>query len=263
MPSGPLTLNRDEIAAVSRRKHGDLRTTGWRPRARHAFGYFTPDEHYDAMVSKLAIEGCDWIDVGGGRDVFPDNAALAEMLAARCRRLVAVDPSPTVHENSIAHERVQARIENYSSMEPFDLATMRMVVEHVDAPRAAVDSLNRLLRSGGRAVVYTVNKWSPVTLASWFTPFWLHHPVKRLFWGTEEKDTFPVVYRMNTRRELSRLFQQSGFREEYFAYLDDCRTLQRSRILNYLELTAWRVLHAMSLHYPETCLLGVYRKVQA
>jgi 2-polyprenyl-3-methyl-5-hydroxy-6-metoxy-1,4-benzoquinol methylase len=252
--------SRAELETVFRQKHGDPTKTGWGPRTRFSFSYFTPDEYYEAVVSKLVASGCSWVDVGGGRDVFPDNPALATELAARYRRLAAVDPSDTVEENQFAHQRVRARIEDFTSSEPFDLATLRMVAEHIDVPEQSVASLARLVKPKGMVVVYTVNKWSLISLASWLTPFRLHHAVKHLLWKTEEKDTFPVVYKMNTRRRLQVLFHQAGFREQHFAYLDDCRTFHRFRVLNYLEMSLWRVLQTVGCHYPETCLLGVYQR---
>lgn len=252
--------SRAELEAVFRQKYGEAAKAGWGPRTRLSFGYFTPDEYYEAVVANLVAPGCSWVDVGGGRDVFPDNRALAAELAARCGRLVAVDPSDTVEENPFAHQRVKAKVEDFASSEPFDLATLRMVAEHIEAPGPSLASLARLLKPRGRVVVYTINLWSPVSLASWLTPFWIHHPVKRLLWKTEEKDTFPVAYKMNTRRRLGMLFGQAGFREEHFAYLDDCRTFHRFRELHYLELLLWRLLRLVGAPYPENCLLGVYQK---
>lgn len=250
-----------DLKRISEQKYGDIARAGWRPRMRHSFGYFTPDEYYEAVAARLVTRGCSWIDVGGGRDVFPDNRDLAYELAARCGRLTAVDPSATVHENQFAHERVKARIEEFAGDERFDVATLRMVAEHIDAPEATVQALARLVKPAGIVIVYTINKWTPVSLASWLTPFWIHHPIKRLLWQTEEKDTFPVTYKMNTRRRLRRLFEAGGFAERHFAYLDDCRTLQRSRVLNYLELATWKLLRRVGLHYPENCLLGVYERM--
>src|SRR5947208_2800014 len=82
----------------------------------------------------------------------------------------------------------------------------------------------RPARPGGKVVAYTVNRWSPVSLAAKAIPFGLHHAFKRALWRTEERDTFPVAYRMNTRGALRRAFGAHGFREAGFAYLDDCRT---------------------------------------
>jgi hypothetical protein len=66
---------------------------------------------------------------------------------------------------------------------------------------------------------------------------------------------------MNTRRALAAHIRAGGFREESFAYLDDCRTFHRSVVLNYLEISLWRVRTSFGTNYPETCLLGVSERL--
>jgi 2-polyprenyl-3-methyl-5-hydroxy-6-metoxy-1,4-benzoquinol methylase len=215
---------------------------------------------YECVVDKLVAPGCLWLDVGGGHNIFPENAGLARELVSRCAKVVAVDPSDNVLRNTFVQERVESTLEAYSSGTLFDLATMRMVVEHVSAPKEFVGALSRLVRPGGAVVVFTVNRRSPIVLLSWLLPFRWHHPIKRFFWGGEEEDTFAVQYLMNTQVELRRLFEQSGFDEEAFTKLDDVSAFSRFKWLNYLELLVWRSLKPIGLHYPETCLLGVYRR---
>jgi SAM-dependent methyltransferase len=248
---------------VFRLKHGDPAQAGPGPRRRWRFGYFTPDDVYEALLSELVQPGASWIDVGGGRDVFPSNPKLARMLADRCEVLLGLDPSDNIEENPYVHRGVKGTIEDYRDDRTYDLATMRMVAEHIAQPEAAAAALARLIRPGGKLVIYTVNRWAPVSLLSWLVPFRFHHAFKKACWGTEEKDTFPVVYQMNTRSQLSRLLGQAGFREQAFFYLDDCRTFHRFASLNLLELSLWRALRAVRLHYPENCLLGVYERLPA
>jgi SAM-dependent methyltransferase len=133
-------------------------------------------------------------------------------------------------------------LEEYAPGSQFDLATMRMVVEHVTDPEAFVGALSRFVRPGGLAVVFTVDLWAPITVLSRVIPFRFHHPIKRLFWSGEAEDTFPVQYRMNTRATLRRLFTGAGFSEEMFASVDDLSLFSRYRVMNYAELTAWRGL---------------------
>ncbi|WP_143393033.1 class I SAM-dependent methyltransferase [Fimbriiglobus ruber] len=249
-----------DVMSIFQMKYGAPDSLGPNPRRRFRYGYFSPDDYYEALVDKLVTPGCRWLDVGGGRDVFPNNLELSRRLAERCGWLTGVDPSPNIHENPYAREKVQAFIEEYRSPEPFDLLTMRMVAEHVTEPDAAVAAMARLLKPGGRLVIYTINKFSPVSAIAWVTPFWLHHPIKKFVWRTEAKDTFPVAYRMNTQWQLQRLARKHGLTEESFAHLDDCRTFFRFKWLNYVELTIWKVLRAVRLQYPENCLLGLYRK---
>jgi SAM-dependent methyltransferase len=261
MKTRDLNPTREELEEVFRLKYGDPRTTGWGPRTRHRFGYFTPDDFYEAVVAKLIYEGCSWIDVGSGRDLFPSNKPLARTLSTRCKILVGVDPSDNIADNPFVHQRVRSSIEQFRSKLKFDVATLRMVAEHIATPELAITSLSHLLRPGGKVVVYTVNRWAPVSVISLVTPFWLHHPAKRILWGSEEKDTFPVVYKMNTRRRLATLFQGGGFKECYFAYLDDCRTFASSRLLSRVEFLSWRMLHSLGSRYPENCLLGIYERL--
>lgn len=253
---------REQLEHVFRLKYGDPASpqVGSGPRARWRAGYFQPDDWYEALVAALVQSGTTWLDVGCGRHVFPNNAALARELAARVGRLVGVDPDPTLDENPYVHERVRGTIDGYSPEAPFDLVTMRMVAEHVDRPADTVAALQRCTRPGGLAVVYTVARWSPVPVLTSLVPFRLRHPIKRFLWRTEAKDTFPTRFAMNSRRTLRRLFAAAGFDEALFLRLDDCRTFNRFRALSAIELRTRAVLRAIGLGYPEACLLGVYRR---
>jgi SAM-dependent methyltransferase len=242
-------------------RYGATNGVGWGPTMRKRFNYFTPDEYYEAIVNKLVTENCEWLDVGCGRDVFPNNINLARILSDRCALLVGVDPDETIDENAFVHQRHKTSIENFHSDRTFDLVTLRMVAEHFVDPEQVVKSLSQLTKPGGKVLVYTINRWSAVSIITWLTPFKLHHPIKSWLWGSEEKDTFPVTYRMNTRGALVRLFQRSGFREKYFTYLDDCRSLSRFRATQFCELYSWRVLRALGCRYPENCLLGIYERL--
>jgi 2-polyprenyl-3-methyl-5-hydroxy-6-metoxy-1,4-benzoquinol methylase len=257
----PLAPQEHELQALLRSKYGDVSTTGWRPRMRHRFGYYTPDDYYEAIVDRAVGTHTQWLDVGCGRELFPSNKPLARRLAERCQVLVGLDPDGTLYENPYVHERVKSTLQNYRTQQTFDLITLRMVAEHLTEPRAAVSALARLTKPGGKVIVYTVCKWSPVSVLSYLVPFALHHPCKRLLWQTEAKDTFPVAYQMNTRRSLTRLFATAGFCEHTFYYLDDCRTLARFRPLHFLELLTYKSLQLLHVRYPEVCLLGVYERM--
>ncbi len=136
-----------------------------------------------------------------------------------------------------------------------------MVAEHITDPDSVIGALARLVKPGGRVVVFTVDLWSPITVVSRAVPSELHYSVKKLFWGGEEKDTFPTAYRMNTRRTLKKLFARGGFREAEFAWVDDCSALSRFPLLNTLELLARTALRKVAMRYPECNLLGVYQRV--
>jgi 2-polyprenyl-3-methyl-5-hydroxy-6-metoxy-1,4-benzoquinol methylase len=245
---------------VFRLKIESASASGWSPRIRQGFDYFTPDEWYEAILLRLINTHTDWLDVGCGRELFPSNKILGDILSSRCRLLVGVDPDDNIGSNTALHEKNQCLIEQYDTDKQFDVISLRMVAEHVTDPKTTVAALDRLTRAGGRIVIYTVSKWSPASLMAAATPMAIHHAVKQVLWGSSPEDTFPTAYLMNTRKQLQRLFTSAGLVEESFLYLNDCRSLGRWRLTTVLELSAERVLRALGLPYPEICLLGIYLK---
>jgi 2-polyprenyl-3-methyl-5-hydroxy-6-metoxy-1,4-benzoquinol methylase len=249
-----------DLSAVAQAKYGDLAEAGWGPRLRKRFGYYTPDDYYEAALNNLAGPETRWLDVGCGREILPFSPVASRALSVRVKSLTGVDPSDNIDDNPYLHHRAKCMLEDFQSDEPFDLISLRMVVEHVTNPEAAVGALARLCRSGGRVLIYTVDKHSPVSLVSAATPMAFHHRVKGFLWGGDERDTFPTAYLMNTRRRLASLMSAAGFEEEHFCILSDTRSTNRFYALNVVELALWRALRAVGLDYPEKCLLGVYRK---
>ena len=113
MAGAVIVPSRAELEALFEQKHGPADRLGWSPVRRRRFGYFLPSDVYEATVNRAVREGCAWLDVGGGHNIFPENPALAEALVSRCSTVVAVDPSANVHDNRFVQERVQAFIEDY------------------------------------------------------------------------------------------------------------------------------------------------------
>lgn len=261
--SAPVLVRLPDAAALRQMFHlryGREQQLGWGPLLRRAYGYDTPDDVYEALVAGLVAPGTAWLDVGCGRELFPNNRELARALAARSGRLVGLDPDPTLDENPWVHEKVRSGIDAWDGAGGFDLVTLRMVAEHVADPGACVRGIARALRPGGVAVVYTVFAGSPMPLLTRLAPMGLRHAVKSWLWGTQPKDTFPTCFRMNTRRALRRLFAGVGMHEEHFLRLDDCRTFARFAWLQELELRVRTACRGLGLPYPEHCLLGIYRR---
>jgi SAM-dependent methyltransferase len=245
--------------AVLHDKIGDLSKGGWGPKQRLGFGHLTPADWYESLLDAIVTPETVWLDVGCGRHLSPGNPATARRLADRCRKLVGIDPSDNIDDNPFVDERLKMPIEDHPPGPAYDLITLRMVAEHVEAPEKVAKQLASLLLPGGRIVIYTVGRYAPSVIVAASTPLWVHHAVKRVLWKTEERDTFPTVYRMNTRPALKRLFCGEGLSEEMFEYLGDCRATGRFRLLQYFELSVWKILSLISLPYPEVCILAVYR----
>ena len=257
---GGIEHAKNALHHVHEMKYGPAGQQGWGPLLRKKFQYSTPDDIYEALVYTCVSEDTEWLDVGCGRDIFPSNRPLAGLLSKRCKDLVGLDPDDNIDENPFIHKREKGLIEDFITEKQFDLITMRMVVEHVSHPARVVENLANLVKTGGTVVVYTVSKWSIISIIARITPTWFHRLAKRIIWRTKDSDTFPVMYKMNTRNELKRLFERAGFLEINFSRLDDCRTFYRWKCMQFLELSLWKALRAVGLPYPETCILTVYRK---
>jgi len=257
---GELFARQADLDVVFHLKYGAEGALGWGPRMRRARGYYSPDDHYEALLHRLVQAETEWLDVGCGRNLFPSNQGLARLLADRCARLTGVDPDATLEENPFVHERVREPMDTFRTERPFDLVTLRMVAEHVADPAALCASMAAALKPGGLAVVYTVNRRSPMPLLTGLAPMAVRHPIKKWLWGTEKKDTFPTCFKMNTRKALARCFEQVGLTEAGFQKLDDCRTFARFKALQWAELQGRRLFRSVGAAYPENCLLGLYRK---
>ena len=260
MSSSEIRLTDADARAVYDGKYGNKPDLGWGPRLRLSFNYFSPDEYYEAMVGKLVSEGCNWAEVGCGRDVFPSNPDLANELASRAGKLLGIDPDPNVKENPFVTEYFHGAVEDYQNAEEFDLITLRMVAEHIENPESALGAMVRLMAPGSRLVIYTPNKWAPMSVLAKITPLSVHHFFKKILWNTDERDTFPVQYKMNTHRDLKRLAEGARLKEEFFAYLDDCRIFGGYKFLNRIELSIRTVFRKLGLPHPENCILAVYLK---
>jgi SAM-dependent methyltransferase len=188
------------------------------------------------------------------------SPTLSIELANRASRLVALDPSENVLQNPYADAKIMATVEDAHLDEKFDLATLRMVAEHLPDPRSAIESLTRLVSPGGFVVIYTPYRWSPVSVASSLVPNRLHHHITGFLWGTLEEDVFPTHYRMNTRGAIRNAFEGYGFNETLFAHLANCQVFHRWRLTSQLELVCHRAIDSIGIRYPETELLAVYRR---
>ena len=254
-------ISKKDLYNVFLLKYGSHEKTGWGPRQRLQYGYYQPADYYESLITKLVAHNTFWLDVGGGGNLFPHNIKSSDFLSKKAAFIVGVDPSDNIKSNPFIDDYSQCFIEEYQSKKKFDLVTLRMVAEHIEYPEKVIAALYKLLKKDGVVVIFTVNRWSPATIISRLLPFKLHYPIKKFFFRGEEKDTFPTVYKMNTRKQLKNLFEKSGFKKELFSYIDDCCTFNRFKLLNNIELIFWKIIKFLGVPYPENCILAVYRKI--
>ena len=158
---------------------------------------------YDTVDSSMRV-----LDAGAGAgDLFSYD------LKSRVREIVGVDLDRRVEANPQIHLGITANLETIPlEDETFDIVFSRYVLEHVSDPTRFLGEMHRILKLGGRFLFLTPNKKHYVALGARFTPqkFHLWFNRKR---GREEADTFPTLYKLNSRRDIRRCFKEAGFRE--------------------------------------------------
>jgi SAM-dependent methyltransferase len=195
------------------------------------------------------------LDVGTGRKDFPLDPAPG-------LELFGVDPDVgaiTRHETLTF--RAAARGERLPFRDAsFDLICSAWVLEHLDAPRAFVREVARVLRPGGGFAFVTPNAWSPVTWVIRAIPNGLHPRIMRWHQGRDARDTYPVRYRINTPRTVDRIAAEAGLSREQLVLNGDPTYLA----LGERSFRAWaaleRVFDLPILMGARVHLVGLYRK---
>ena len=240
MPAG-------SVQGELRRRYRRMRP-GWQPAA----------TLFREMVRSAAPVSGRVLDVGAGRKDFPLDDAPG-------LQLFGVDPDAT----AIAHHdtlslRAAARGERLPFQDgSFDLICSAWVLEHVDAPRAFVREIARVLRPGGRFAFVTPNGRNPVTWVIRAIPNRLHPSIMRRVQHRDVKDTYPVRYRINTPRTVDRIMGEAGLVREQLVLNGDPTYLA----LGARSFRAWaaleRVFDLPGLSGARVHLIGLYRKALA
>jgi SAM-dependent methyltransferase len=85
------------------------------------------------------------------------------------------------------------------------------VLEHLDHPEVVFREVARVLVPGGSFLAKTPNRNHYMPLVAQATPHAFHQFYNRLR-GRESVDTFPTLYRANTREAIERLSREAGLR---------------------------------------------------
>ena len=163
------------------------------------------------------------LDLGAGRGRWLENMTGFKRslvtLKGKCRRVIGVDPDPAVLANPTLDE---ARVAAPEAPLPLadgsvDLIVAYAVLEHVAQPVRFAAEVGRVLRPGGWFCAWTPNRWGYVGVGAQLVPSSLH--ARLLPWVSPadrraQADVFPTVYRMNTPRQIRRLFRADAY-EDY------------------------------------------------
>jgi SAM-dependent methyltransferase len=172
------------------------------------------DSAHVFLVSAQAVAARSRVvaEVGCGRGALVDTGRPGgawQDLRGAGRTVIGIDIASVGEQNPVIDE---FRLIGADGRWPLsdgsvDLAVSDFVLEHVSDPGAFVGELARVLRPGGVFIARTVSRRSPLAAAARVVPN-DHHAtaLARLQPGREERDVFRTAYKMNTRKDLARLF---------------------------------------------------------
>ena len=178
-----------------RRRYAAIRP-GWHPSS----------QTYEDLVASRLVENTVVLDVGCGR------GGVLERLHARVRFAAGADPDP----RSLREHRtpVLALTAGLAERLPFasctfDVVICSWVLEHLRQPESAVEEFARILRPQGSFVFLTPNSRSPLIVLNRVVSRAQGGLVSRLY-ERADADTFPLVYRANTRERIDRMARRAG-----------------------------------------------------
>lgn len=144
------------------------------------------------------------LDLGAGAGIVPQMN-----FRGRAGRILGADLDPRVLQNPYLDEGVVATAERLPfDDQRFDLVFSDNVLEHLAEPLSVFREVHRVLKPGGLFLAKTPNRHHYVATIARFTPLAFHRWMTRLR-GRAGEDTFPTLYRANSRSQIVELAGQS------------------------------------------------------
>ena len=174
-------------------------------------GWNDGTEEFHALCAACAPEGATVLEIGPG----PSNPTSRYL--ATLGELHGLDPSDEVRQNdALKSASVLAGDRFPFSDDSIDLCVSHDGLEHVPDPAKHLAEIRRVLKPGGAYVFRTPNRFHYVSLVARATPHWVHELVANRLrnLSAEAHDPYPVLYRMNTERDIRRLSDLVGLQVE-------------------------------------------------
>ncbi len=173
---------------------------------------------------RILLKSTDTVlDLGAGRGYSVTSGPLGKIgykrLDLLCKKLIGADVDEAVRENPYLAESHVIGEDGHVPVEDAscDMVMSRSVMEHVENPEIFASEVERMLKPGGWFCALTPNKWGYGSIGARLVPNKLHAKVLRSVGavgrdgGREDEDVFPTVFRINTRRDIERVFSKEKF----------------------------------------------------
>ena len=193
-------------------------------------GYTSADGTVEFYGRVNALLQPHWhaLDYGCGRaawteDPVPFRRELRR-LQGKVARVVGADIDPAVMENPTVDERVvfEPNAPLPFADASFDLVVSDYVFEHVEDAAQVAAELDRIVRPGGYICARTPYKHSLLSMATRVIHNGAHTSVLKYAQpGRQARDVFPTAYRLNTRRDIEKVFPPDRWDATVYKYASE------------------------------------------
>jgi SAM-dependent methyltransferase len=195
-------------------------------------------------VRALLAPGQVVLDFGAGRGAayYEDSSAYRRSLRdlrGEGRRIIGADVDPVVRSNPWMDESVVIDMGTPLPFpdNTFDLILSDSAFEHIESELQIARELDRIVKGGGWICARTPNRYGYVAVANRMVPGRLGNSlVHSAQPDRKAQDIFPAYYRMNSLRELRRLFPPNRYDHMSFAFDSEPRYHFNNRAMFYVLL---------------------------
>ena len=117
--------------------------------------------------------------------------------------------------------------------ETFDLVIADNLLEHLEKPDLVFREVSRVLKTGGKFLFKTPNKFHYMPLISSLTPHSFHKWYNNLR-GRETEDTFPTLYRANSKGDIKRLTKELSLKIDNLSLIEGRPEYLKINVLLYI-----------------------------
>lgn len=216
------------------------------------------DELFRQCVLRYARPDMQLLDIGAGAGILP-HTNFRGLVA----RAVGIDLDPRVLQNPYLDAAVVSNCETLPfADDSFHIVVADNVLEHLADPAVVFAQVRRVLRPGGVFIAKTPNRFHYMPLIARLTPHGFHQWYNRLRYGRAPEDTFPTLYRANSRAQLRRLAAASDLELVEARLVEGRPEYLRISALTYVPGIVYeRVVNAFSaLAQLRILLVAVLRK---
>lgn len=230
-------------------------------RYRQAYKKLRPDWEdslhiYRKLIQEASKPTARLLDVGCGHGEF------LRPVYEKIAHTYGIDPDEAaLKKNKLIKNLKVAHVEDLPFKDNFfDVVVMEWVVEHLPDPDAAFREIHRVLKPGGKVIFLTPNARSYVAWIIRAVPNRLHDFFTTRLYGRHAGDTYPVQYKANSPKKLTRIMRPIGLQEVKLIFNGDPTYIGLNRPLFALARGIEKVTDMPSFNSYRVHLLGIYQK---